>query len=162
MCTMLSNSPISLLKSRKQKGNIADASLRAYHYVNLLIAIAFAAVIVYSLIYKANSHPIPAMLTELTGQIPPSKGLSASFSEIVRGNFDLAIKYNPYGIRIFAFFALQLLLRAFLSIMVMLNRDRARSIIISDSVFSTALFVYCFWPLITYTLQQVMQLIQHL
>lgn len=159
---MPSNSPTSLLRSRKQTRSIADASLRAYHYVNLLIAIAFVAVIIYSLIYKANSHPIPAILTELTGEIPPSKGLSASFSEIVRGNLDLATEYNPYGIRVFAFFALQLLLRAFFSIMVMLKRNGATSIILTDSIVSSLLFAYCFWPLIGYTLRQIAQLIQHL
>ncbi|MDX9768999.1 MAG: hypothetical protein RBT19_01455 [Tenuifilaceae bacterium] len=140
----------------------SDISTRAYHYVNLLIGIAFAGVILYSLIYKANSHPIPALLTEATGEIPPSKGLSASFSEIVRGNFDLANAYNPFGIRIFAFFALQLLLRAFFSIVVMLKRNGAVSIILTDSIVSTLLFAYCFWPLIVYTLRQITQLIQHL
>jgi hypothetical protein len=162
MCTMPLSLPTNLLKSKQQKVTIATTSVRAYHYVNLLIGIAFAGVILYSLTYKANSHPIPALLTEITGEIPPSKGLSASFSEIVRVNFDLATAYNPYGLRIFAFFALQLLLRAFFSMILMIKKNGVVSIILTDSIISTLLFACCFWPLITYTLQQVMQLVQHL
>jgi hypothetical protein len=57
---------------------------------------------------------------------------------------------------------LQLLLRAFFSIVVMLKRNGAVSIILTDSIVSTLLFAYCFWPLIVYTLRQIAQLIQHL
>lgn len=166
MCTMDLSSPTSLSDNHRhyahnRKFN-SDISSRAYHYVNLLIGVTFAGVILYSSIYKANSHPIPALLTEITGEMPPSKGLSASFSEIARGNLALAKTYNPYGIRIFAFFALQVLLRPFVSIILSLKGDGVTRVALADASASIALFVFCFWPLIVYTAMQVVQLIEHL
>ena len=82
-----------------------DKSREQYSYllINLLLVLVIVSVVLYSALYKAHTHPIPALFTELTGQVPPSKGLSSSFSEIVRGNFDIAYEYNPYGLRIFSF-----------------------------------------------------------
>lgn len=160
------SSPTSLSDNHRHSAHNrkfnSDISSRAYHYVNLLIGVTFAGVILYSLIYKANSHPIPALLTEITGEMPPSKGLSASFSEIVRGNLELAKTFNPYGIRIFVFFALQVLLRPFVSIILSLKGDGVTRIAHADAIASIALFAFCFWPLITYTFNQVWHLIYHL
>ena len=119
-------------------------------------------IIIYSIIFRGNSHPIPALLTELTGTIPPSKGLSASFSEIVRGNFETALQYNRYGVRVFAFFCLQLLLRIIISALIYIKSFKASTLAIADVVVSTILFAYCFAPLIVYTLQQMSMLFQNL
>ena len=140
----------------------ADIRIRAYHSINLLIGLAFGSVFLYALIFRGDNHPIPALLTELTGQVPPSKGLSASFSEIVRGNINLANIYNPIGVRVFAFFAIQLLLRFFFSAILAIKKTGVIRLVIIDSIISVALFIYCFWPLIMYTLHQITMLFQNL
>jgi hypothetical protein len=117
-------------------------------------------IFLYSALFQEDNHPIPALLTEVTGEVPPSKGLSSSFSEIVRGNFDYAYVYNPYGIRVFSFFALQILLRLFFSIMIRLKFFGIKYVLLSDITLSIVLFAWCFAPLIAYTFRMVFSLFQ--
>ena len=130
-----------------------DSKEQSYHLVNIMFLLMIVAIFCYSLIFRGDNHPIPAIFTEVTGEIPPSKGLSESFSEIVRGNFTDAARINPHGLRIFAFFAFQMLLRVFFSLSVRLKPDRILSLAIADAIVSLTLFLWCFAPLISYTLK---------
>ncbi|NVO08769.1 MAG: hypothetical protein HXX16_02285 [Bacteroidales bacterium] len=125
---------------------------RCYHIINICFASIILGILFYSLIFRGDNHPIPALFTKLTGIIPPSKGLSASFSELVRGNFESALILNPYSIRIFSFFIIQLFTRAFISLAVAGSWMKTSKIILIDAFYSTTLFVFCFAPLISYTL----------
>lgn len=123
---------------------------RVYHIINAALGGVILCIFVYSLIFYGN-HPIPALLTDITGLIPPSKGLSASFSEIVRGNFEDALALNPYSLRIFAFFIIQLLTRILVSITIHASWVKLNRVAIIDIIFSILLFGICFAPLIEYT-----------
>ena len=124
---------------------------RVYHIINAAFSGVIFCIFIYSFIFQGNSHPVPALLTDITGLIPPSKGLSASFSEIVRGNFDEALLLNPYSLRIFAFFLIQLLTRILASITIEANWIKLNRVAIIDIIFSILLFGICFAPLIEYT-----------
>lgn len=126
---------------------------RGYHIINLALGSVILGIIFYSLLFRNSSHPIPALLTQLTGIIPPSKGLSSSFSELVRGNFEAAALLNPYGLRIFAFFIIQLFTRLLVSIAIEGEWLKFSRIVILDSIYSITLFGICFAPLIGYTIQ---------
>jgi hypothetical protein len=126
---------------------------RNYHLVNIAFILLIVAIFAYSLVFKGENHPVPALFTKVTGEIPPSKGLSESFSEIVRGNLVDAARINPHGLRIFAFFALQLLLRIFFSLSTRIRPDRIFTIAIADSAISIVVFIWCFAPLIEYTIK---------
>ena len=126
-------------------------SKRYYHTINICFGSIILGIFLYSLLFRGDNHPIPALLTQLTGVIPPSKGLSASFSEIVRLNFDAANQLNHYGLRIFSFFMIQLFTRAFVSLAVENGRIKTSRIVTIDAIFSAALFAFCFAPLIGYT-----------
>ncbi len=126
-------------------------SKKSYHIVNVLFASIIIGIILYSFLFRGNNHPIPALLTDITGLMPPSKGLSASFSEIVRGNIDEALLLNPYSLRIFAFFIIQLLTRIFVSIVIHASWVKLKRVAIIDIIFSILLFGICFAPLIEYT-----------
>lgn len=128
-------------------------SKKVYHIINLAFGSIILGIILYSLVFRESNHPIPALLTQITGIIPPSKGLSASFSELVRGNFETAALLNPYGLRIFAFFIIQLFTRVLVSITIEGEWIKLSRIIILDSIYSIALFGICFAPLIGYTIQ---------
>ena len=117
------------------------------------------AILLYSAFYKQNNHPIPALLTEKTGIIPPSKGLSASFSEIVRGNFSEAKNLNSHSLRIFSFFAVQIILRVLAIIAAKKDWFPINRIATIDISISTILFVVCFDPLIEFTLKLFAQLL---
>ncbi len=123
---------------------------RVYHIINAAFGGVILCIFVYSLVFYGN-HPVPALLTDITGFIPPSKGLSASFSEIVRGNFDEALLLNPHSLRIFAFFIIQLLTRILVSIVIHANWIKLNRVAIIDIIFSILLFGICFAPLIEYT-----------
>jgi len=86
---------------------------RPYLIINLVFAGIIISVILYSLVFSAAgaSHPIPSGSQWVAGEASLSTGLSRSFSSVVRFDFESARRQNPYGIRIFAFFLLQLLLR---------------------------------------------------
>lgn len=124
---------------------------KGYHIINIAFGSIVIGILLYSLLFKGNNHPVPALLTQITGLIPPSRGLSAGFSEIVRGNFDQALLLNPYSLRIFAFFIIQLLTRILVSITVEANWIKINRVAIIDVLFSVLLFVICFAPLIGYT-----------
>jgi hypothetical protein len=135
---------ISILNSLMNK--------RIYHIINVAFGSVILCIIFYSILFRGNNHPIPALLTQITGLIPPSKGLSASFSELVRGNFESAALLNPNGLRIFSFFVIQFFTRALVSIAIESDWIRFSRIVISDSIYSIILFGFCFAPLIGYTI----------
>jgi len=128
-----------------------DSSNKKYLLLNLIFVIIIITIFVYSLIYQGNSHPVPALLTDVTGIVPPSKGLSSSFSEIMRGNFAQAEIYNAYGLQIFFFFIIQLMLRVLTSIVIKGNWIKTSKLVVIDITFSVLLFLLCFAPLISYT-----------
>jgi len=128
-------------------------SKRVYHIINIAFGSVILGIILYSMLFRGTNHPIPALLTQITGIIPPSKGLSASFSELVRGNFEAAALLNPFGLRIFTFFILQLFTRVLTSLAIEGEWIKYSRIVIIDSLYSFALFGICFAPLIRYTIQ---------
>ncbi len=137
----------------------AMSTKRCYHIINLSFLTVILGVILYSLLFRGAGHPVPALLTELTGLIPPSKGLSASFSELVRGNIDLAKTLNPYGMQIFSFFIIQLLMRVLFSAIAHVGLIKEKHLILLDIILSTGLFALCFAPLISYTVRLFAQLL---
>jgi len=122
-----------------------------YHIINLSFAGIFLLIFIYSGIFSAekNNHPIPSSCEKITGKPCKSTGLSRSFSEIVRFNFQCAKQYNIYGIRIFSFFLIEFFLRFIISFLIYKKSKKIKSIIIFDASFSTTLYIYCFWGLIT-------------
>ncbi|MEW5845703.1 MAG: hypothetical protein AB1777_05475 [Bacteroidota bacterium] len=118
-------------------------------------------VILYSFIFKTNNHPIPALLTQLTGLVPPSKGLSAAFSQIVRFNFAEAQLLNSHAMRVFSFFFVQLIMRlGIVLVTIKFQNLIGLKVILADIMISLLLFIYCFYPLIEFTFKVLLQLIQ--
>ena len=138
-----------------------DKSKQTYLIINLIFLLTIILIFAYSAVFKPDNHPIPALLTEATGIISPSKGLSASFSEMARGNLNEALSHNIYGLRVFSFFATQLLLRVFFTISLFLLPYKTLHIVLTDVTLSIALFIWSFAPLISYTLRMLTS-IQHL
>ncbi|MFP4555843.1 MAG: hypothetical protein ACLFNU_03135 [Bacteroidales bacterium] len=131
------------------------ASGYSYIAINLAFIIIILLIFAYSFSYRNSNHLIPALLTEKTGIIPPSKGLSASFSEIVRGNFNEALTINLHSMRIFAFFAIQFILRGAIAGFIYAKHLNIKKTLVADITISLALFIWCFLPLIRYTFLQI-------
>ncbi|MBN2348396.1 MAG: hypothetical protein JXJ22_06140 [Bacteroidales bacterium] len=125
---------------------------RPYPIVNFIFTGIILLIFIYSGIFSAEkgNHPIPSMYKEISGNKTISTGLSRAFSSIVTGKSELAKEYNPYSIRIFLFFAVQLVLRILFVIMENKLLWSRKILIISDIFISVLLFLYCFWPFIQY------------
>ena len=100
----------------------------------------------YSGIFPAekDNHFVKSACIEITGKPCKSVGLSRSFSEIVRFEFDSARKYNPYGIKIFSFFFIQLFLRLGVTILLIKDFFKRERILYSDVIASILLFLVTF------------------
>ncbi len=115
--------------------------IKNYRIINYLFAGIFGLIFLYSGIFSAqkNNHPIQSVCV-----VKPcsSTGLSRSFSEIVRFNFNLAQKFNKNGIAIFLFFFLEFFLR--FAVNLVLTAKNFNKILYSDIIFSVLLYLLCF------------------
>ena len=116
-----------------------------YHIINLSFTGIIVLVFVYSGIFSAQkcNYPIQSACINKSQNSCPSRGLSRSFSEIVRFNFNNALKYNKHGIKVFSFFFIQLFLRILASFLLF-KKINKRPLIITDSILSVVLYIYCF------------------
>jgi len=107
-------------------------------------------IFIYSGLFSAekDNHPIPSLYEKITGKPTASSGLSRSFSEIIRGRFESARKYNQNGIPVFIFFIVQLFQRILVSIIHHKNLLFDKHLMIADIIISSGLFIFCFKGLI--------------
>lgn len=119
-----------------------------YIILNIFFAGVILLVIAYSGIFspEKNNYPVVCIHEKLTGQPCVSCGLSHSFSLIVRGRFSEARLWNAYGIRVFLFFAIQLLMRVFFSFLYIRFEESRKQLIIFDSIASGVMLLAAFWP----------------
>jgi hypothetical protein len=130
---------------------------RSYLAINLIFIVLLAFLFGYSLIFSAHAdnHPIPSFYTGITGEESISSGLSRSFSDIIRGNFESANEYNIYGMRVFLFFFIQFFLRFLFSFFYIYVAAVRRYIVLADSIVSIVLLITCFWPFIVWQVSAV-------
>ncbi len=154
-------------------------SVSPYQMVNLLTGLAIILVFIYSGIFDSGNgyYPVECAHISIYGDDCTTCGLSRSFSEMVRGNFESAAGYNRNGPLIFGFFAFQLIMRIIAGL-ILLRTDMIRIrfsgkderysrgyantrktdpanrkekiLIVSDSVLSAILFIFCFRNLLIF------------
>jgi hypothetical protein len=122
-----------------------------YIIINLIFAGIIVLIFTYSGIFspEKNNYPVVCIHEKLTGIKCPSCGLSHSFSLIVRGRFDEAHEWNENGMRIFLFFASQLIMRIVFSVFRLKYASTGIQLVIYDCIGSGVIFLVSFWPLIT-------------
>lgn len=138
---------------RKSKSlNQLKTSLRnePYLFINIFFAGVILLIIAYSGIFSPDkdNYPVVCIHQKLTGQPCFSCGLSHSFSLIVRGRINEAYQWNIYGMRVFLFFASQLILRIVFSIFYLKYPDTRKQLILVDCIGSGIIFLFAFWPFI--------------
>jgi hypothetical protein len=143
---MILSSPKSRL-SESLKSGIRN---EPYILINIILAGVIVLIVAYSGIFspEKNDYPVVCIHEKLTGEPCISCGLSHSFSLIVRGRISEAYEWNMYGMRVFLFFASQLILRIYFSIVYMKNAWVRKYLIITDSAGSALIFLLAFWPYI--------------
>ncbi len=130
---------------------------KPYFQLNLIFAGVLMMVFIYSGIFSASSdrYPIPSFYTNLTGKTTVSSGLSRSFSEIIRGRIESSKSYNRFGLGIFTFFLIQLLMRIFILISYQKLYKYERMVVLADSILSGILFLLFFSPFLIAAYQEI-------
>ncbi len=115
-----------------------------YLLINTVFFMFLSLIFIYSLVFSNSGlYPIKSACIQFP-ELCISKGLSRAFSQILTGNFEKAVSLNPYSLRIFIFFGLQLWLRLFFSILYL--KFSLKRIIITDVFISLLIFIYVFAP----------------
>ena len=121
-----------------------------YIIINVIFAGIVLLIYAYSGIFSPDkdNYPVVCIHQKLTGEPCPSCGLSHSFSLIVRGRIQEAFKWNVYGLRVFIFFAAQLLMRIMFSVFYLKYPSTGRELVLFDALGSVLIFFISFFPFI--------------
>ena len=139
-------------RSSQKVNQYTKVSIRNEPY--LFISIFFTGVIFLIIAYSGifspekNNYPVTCLHEIVTGDPCVSCGLSHSFSLIVRGRISEAYKWNIYGMRVFLFFASQLILRLAFSYFYIRYPETRKQLIITDCIGSGVIFLIAFWPFV--------------
>lgn len=147
---VLRNMLLSGKESNPEKNQKGRLTKEPYLFINIFFAGVILLIFAYSGFFspEKDNYPVACIHEKITGEPCISCGLSHSFSLIVRGRLDEAYQWNPYGMRIFLFFAAQLVLRVAFSIFYLKYPDTRRQLIIVDCFGSGIIFLVAFWPFI--------------
>ena len=123
-----------------------------YLTINIVLTGVIMLVMIYSIVFSPDKddYPVTCIHEKLTGEPCVSCGLSHSFSLILRGRFDEAYQWNVYGMRVFLFFALQLLMRIAFSLFYIRFTDTRKQLMIMDIIGSILLFLLAFRQFFSY------------
>lgn len=126
-----------------------------YKIINLSLAGILFCIFIYSGIFspEESKHPIPSFFTQITHENSPSTGLSRSFSAIIRGDIQLAKEFNPIGLHIFLYFALQFIFRVLSFLLIKETFSWIKPFISLDITLSIIGFYLAFKPLILFTIK---------
>jgi len=143
---------VSLSENNIAMNNRKMGLSEPYPIINIALAGVILLILIYSGIYSpdANSYPVACIHEKITGEECVSCGLSHSFSLILRGRIEEAYNWNSYGMRIFLFFAGQLIMRIFFSKIYINHPESGKQLIIYDIAGSSALFLAAFMPFLIY------------
>jgi len=138
-------------KSSQASENIPRFSNEPYLIINIILAGVILLIFAYSGIFspEKDNYPVVCIHEKLSGEPCVSCGLSHSFSLIIRGKISEAYELNVYGLRIFLFFALQLVMRSAFSLFYIRYADTRKQLIIFDITGSAIIFLIAFYPFIS-------------
>ena len=119
-----------------------------YLIINLVFAGVMLIIFAYSGIFSPdkNNYPVVCIHEKITGMPCFSCGLSHSFSLILRGRISEAYNWNAYGMRVFIFFAGQLVMRFVFSAFYISDKSHRRELVIYDIAASAIIFLVVFFP----------------
>lgn len=128
---------------------------KPYIIINILLAGVIVLIMIYSAVFSPDEdeYPVVCIHEKITGEPCVSCGLSHSFSLILRGRLNEAYSWNVYGMRVFLFFMLQLIMRVFFSFFYIKFIDTRKQLIMMDIIGSVLLFLISFRQFFAYIFQ---------
>ncbi len=129
-----------------------DLKKSPYIAVNVSLAGIIFMIFIYAALFspEKNNYPVTCIHEQLTGEPCVSCGLSHSFSLTIRMRFGEAQTWNPYGLRVFMFFLIQMVMRITLPIAYLKFQGLRKQLIIFDAVISSIMFFFSFYPFLKY------------
>jgi len=105
------------------------SSAKNYFILNVIFTGVILLIMGYSAFYSPDTgeYPVACIHEKITGEPCPSCGLSHAFSLIVRGRVAEALEWNSASLRVFLFFAVQLVMRAGLGVWILQGGRRAEA-----------------------------------
>ncbi len=137
---------------RKSNRNQIRIFNEPYLIINIFLAGVVVIIFAYSGFFspEKDNYPVTCIHEKITGEPCPSCGLSHSFSLILRGRINEAYEWNKYGMKIFLFFASQLLMRIIFSRIYISNPPLRKQLILFDIIGSSVIFVITLIPFLIY------------
>jgi hypothetical protein len=155
---------MTLWKRKSDTGSKLTERFRnePYLIINSILAGVIILIFIYSGFFSPakDNYPVVCVHEKMTGEPCASCGLSHSFSLIVRGRISEAYDWNIYGLRVFLFFALQLVMRVVFSIFYLKYADTRRQLVVYDISSSVILFLICFLPYIEWIINQFLRVLK--
>lgn len=118
----------------------------SYKKINVIFILIIMFIFFYCFLTTYFSFSITSSCEGMPLIYCKSRGLTRAFSQILKFNFQEAIDFNPYSLKIFLFFLIQLLSRVVINIKV--NLQNLKSIVFWDIFGSTIFFLLSFYNLI--------------
>lgn len=118
----------------------------SYKKINVIFILIIMFIFFYCFLTAYFSFGITSSCEGMPLIYCKSRGLTRAFSQILRFNFQEATDFNPYGLKIFFFFLLQLLSRIFINIKI--NLQNFKKIVFVDIFISVLFFLFSFYNLI--------------
>ena len=117
----------------------------SYKKINVIFILIIMFIFFYCLLSSSFSFGIKSSCEGMPLIYCKSRGLTRAFSQILKFNFQQAIYYNPYSLKIFSFFLVQLA-RIFINIKV--NSQNFKKIVFWDIFINILFFLFSFYNLI--------------
>lgn len=118
----------------------------SYKRINMIFIIMIMFIFFYCYLSSFLNFGIGSLCKGMPLSYCKSRGLTRAFSQILNLNFKEALAYNPYSLKIFSFFLIQLMVR--LLINKMLRFSNFKLVLAFDIVFSITFFIYSFYNLV--------------
>jgi hypothetical protein len=118
----------------------------SYKKINMIFIIIIMFIFFYCYLSSFLNFGIGSLCEGMPLSYCKSRGLTRAFSQILNLNFKEAVAYNPYSLKIFSFFLIQLIARFLIN--KILRLSNFKSVLIFDIVFSVTFFIYSFYNLV--------------
>lgn len=118
----------------------------SYKKINIILIVIIMFVFFYCFFLPYLNFGLRSSCEGLPLVYCKSRGLTRAFSQILRFHFQEAIAYNPFSIKIFSFFLLQLIARVFVNCIV--SFSNLKLVLNFDVSISIATFLFCFYNLV--------------
>jgi len=118
----------------------------SYKKINVIFILLITFIFFYCFLVPYFSVGIASSCEGMPLIYCKSRGLTRAFSQILKLNFQEAIVFNPYSLKIFLFFLIQFLVRILINIKV--NLQNFKTILFLDIFGSILFFLFSFYNLI--------------